>query len=125
MSTRIMALCWPLQMAPTQKAVLVSLADNANDHGECWPSISTICERTCLGKTAVIGAIKALEACGILDADRSNGRHTRYLISVAQIDLFDRANRPASRTGTGDEPVRETNQSARQTGSAGGHNQSA
>lgn len=38
-----MSACWPLQgMTATKKAVLISLADNANDDGVCWPSISTI-----------------------------------------------------------------------------------
>jgi len=81
-STRIMALCWPLQMSPTQKATLISLADNADDHGGCWPSIPKICERTCLSERAVHGAIKWLEANGLVQADRSNGRHTRYRITV-------------------------------------------
>lgn len=81
MSTSVMALCWPLQMPPTQKAVLVSLADNANDHGECWPSIPTIMARTCLGERTVHGAIKWLEQHGALKADRSNGRHTRYVVT--------------------------------------------
>ncbi|HCL3300057.1 TPA: helix-turn-helix domain-containing protein, partial [Pseudomonas aeruginosa] len=34
MSTIIMSACWPLQgLTPAQKAVLISLADNANDEG--------------------------------------------------------------------------------------------
>jgi DNA-binding MarR family transcriptional regulator len=77
-----MALCWPLQMSPTQKATLISLADNADDHGSCWPSIPKICERTCLSERAVHGAIKWLESEGFIDADRSNGRHTRYRITL-------------------------------------------
>jgi hypothetical protein len=81
MSTRIMALCWPLQMPPTPKAVLVSLADNANDHGDCWPSIPTICERTCFSERTVHAAIKWLEENGLVKADRSNGRHTRYQVT--------------------------------------------
>lgn len=80
MSTQIMAKCWPLQMPPTPKAVLISLADNANDAGVCWPSIPTICQRTCLSERTVHGAIKWLEANGHLRADRSNGRHTRYIV---------------------------------------------
>lgn len=101
MSTAVMAKCWSLQMPPTAKAVLVSLADNANDHGECWPSIPTICERTCFGKTAVIAAIQWLEDHGAVQADRSNGRHTRYCVTP---ELFDPS---ASRTGTADKPVRQ------------------
>ena len=81
MSTTVMAICWPLQMPPTQKAVLISLADNANDQGECWPSLPKICERTCFSERAVQGAIAWLEAHGAVVADRSNGRHTRYRVT--------------------------------------------
>lgn len=98
-----MALVWPMQMSPAQKAVLVSLADNANDSGYCWPSIEKICERTCLGRTAVIQAIKWLEAEKYLQADRSNGRKTTYTLHL---------NQSARRTGTGNEPVRETDESS-------------
>jgi hypothetical protein len=77
----IMSQCWPLKMPPSPKAVLISLADNANDQGHCWPSIDTIGERTCLSRRAVIDAIKWLEAAGALTADRSNGRHTTYQVT--------------------------------------------
>lgn len=100
MSTRIMAIVWPVQLPPTQKSVLVSLADNANDAGECWPSLATISERTCFGKQAVIDAIKGLEQAGILSADRSNGRHTRYTINVRNLST--------SQTGLPDRPVCQT-----------------
>lgn len=111
-----MSVCWPLQMPPSPKAVLISLADNANDSGECWPSIAHICERTCLGKTAVINAIKWLEEAGVVLADRSNGRHSRYAIDLQALEqgvLF------------GNEPVRLPNRYAKQTGPSGGPNRSA
>lgn len=128
MSTYVMAACWPIQIPPTPKAVLISLADNANDHGYCWPSIATISARTCFGKTAVIEAIRWLEEHGLVVADRENGRHTRYQIKPNGMtpELFDAAGNPsASRTGTADEPVREANRSARQTGPGGGPDLSA
>lgn len=117
MSTVIMAICWPLRMPPSPKAVLISLADNANDAGVCWPSIAKICERTCLGKTAVIEAIKWLESAGLLSADRTNGRHTTYQIELQAIQqgaLFEQ-------TG----PVRLPDRSASRTGPAAGPNRSA
>lgn len=80
MSTIIMSKCWPLVMSATQKSVLISLADNANDHGVCWPSIPTIAMRTCLSERAIHGAIKWLEAAGVLEANRANGRHTSYTV---------------------------------------------
>lgn len=106
-----MSLCWPLQMPPTPKAVLVSLADNANDQGVAWPSLAKICERTCFGKTAVIAAIRWLEDEKLVIADRSNGRHTSYTVDLNAINLF------ASRTGTSPEPVRlpDSNLSASRT----------
>jgi hypothetical protein len=107
-----MGLCWPLQMPPTAKAVLMSLADNANDHGECWPSINTISQRTCFGRTAVIEAIQWLESVGRLKADRANGRHTKYQISLER-ELFE-----------AEKPVRDADQSAKRTGSPNGPNQS-
>nr|WP_204631601.1 helix-turn-helix domain-containing protein [Dyella mobilis] len=75
--------CWPLQMPPTPKAVLISLADKANEVGYCWPSLTTICDRTCFGRTAVIDAIKWLEAHGALRADRSNRYKTSYTVTPA------------------------------------------
>ncbi len=80
MSTQIMAQCWPIKISPTQKSVLISLADNADDNGECWPSQTTIADRTCLSERAVRDAIKGLESLGYVVADRTNGRHTRYFI---------------------------------------------
>lgn len=78
-----MSQCWPLAMPPTAKAVLISLADNANDHGECWPSLATIAVRTCFSERAVQNAIRWLESAKVLTADRSNGRHTRYCVTPA------------------------------------------
>lgn len=101
MSISVMCACWPLQMPPTPKAVLISLADNANDQCECWPSIEKICERTCFGRTAVIAAVKWLEENNLLIANRDNGRKTRYLLTIGKF------NQSATRTGAEGEPVRE------------------
>lgn len=95
-----MAACWPLKMQPTAKSVLISLADNANDQGYCWPSIATICVRTCFSKRAVIDAIAWLETNGALVADRSNGRHTTYVVTPSKYA----------------EPVQETHQCEKSTG---------
>lgn len=130
MSTIVLAACWPLQLPPTPKAVLISLADNANDQGVCWPSLETIQMRTCFGRSAVIKAIKWLEGAGLLVADRSNGRKTSYQVvpNGRAPQLFDGLGKPAkpsgSRTGSAGGRVHKTDGSASQTGSAGGQNQS-
>jgi hypothetical protein len=77
-----MSLCWPLQgMSPAQKAVLISLADNANDEGVCWPSVARIAERTCLSERAVRNALRWLEQVEVLAAHQRTGRSTWYTVS--------------------------------------------
>lgn len=114
MSTAVMAKVWPLQMPGVPKAVLVSLADNANDHGVCWPSISTICTRTCFQRTAVMEAVGWLEEHGYLQAEKRAGRNTRYYITVPSADLFH-----------GEQPVRQPNRSAKRTSPPAGPDPSA
>lgn len=84
MSTIIMSVCWPLQgMSGPQKAVLISLADNANDEGVCWPSIARISQRTCLSERTVQTAIKWLGSVGILSVRERIGRSTVYTLTPA------------------------------------------
>lgn len=84
MSTIIMSLCWPLQgMSGPQKAVLISLADNANDEGVCWPSVARISERTCLAERTVQTAIKWLGQVGLLTVRERMGRSTMYTLTPA------------------------------------------
>jgi len=84
MSTMIMSACWPLQgMSATQKAVLISLADNANDEGVCWPSVPKIAARTCLSERAVQGGIRWLCSSGVLSAAVRIGRSTLYTLTPA------------------------------------------
>jgi hypothetical protein len=70
-------------MTPAQKAVLVSLADNANDQGVCWPSVESIAMRTCLSERSVQNSIKWLIEQGALHAQQRNGRSTVYTVTPA------------------------------------------
>ncbi|MCF3985442.1 helix-turn-helix domain-containing protein [Pseudomonas aeruginosa] len=84
MSTIIMSACWPLQgMSPAQKAVLISLADQANDQGVCWPAVDSIATRCCLSKRAVQQAIKWLRGAGIVSVEERQGRSTMYSVTPA------------------------------------------
>lgn len=51
---------------PLRKLVLIKLADNANDLGECWPSHQHIAEQCEISRRSVINHIKALEEMGLL-----------------------------------------------------------
>ncbi|PVY81076.1 helix-turn-helix protein [Cupriavidus alkaliphilus] len=108
MSTIIMSQCWPLEgMSIAQKAVLISLADNANDQGVCWPSIPTISKRVCASERAVQNAIKWLEAAQVVTANRSNGRHTSYTVTPAAYSPPQEIHPRTTCTGAGDSPAQE------------------
>lgn len=81
MSTLVMAACWPLVMSPSAKAVLVSLADQANDQGVCWPSIATIAMRTCLSERTVQSALRWLAEQGVVRVEIGAMRANRYTIN--------------------------------------------
>ena len=77
----MMAKIWPLQMPTVAKAVYISLADNANDHGLCWPSIPTISKRVCASERTVYRAINWLEENRLLTKDNGAGKSTRYTLT--------------------------------------------
>lgn len=76
-----MSKVWPMQMPMVAKAVYISLADNANDHGVCWPSIPTIAKRVCAAERTVFKAIKWLEENQLLVKEPSQGKSTRYKLT--------------------------------------------
>ena len=51
---------------PLRKLVLIKLADNANDQGECWPSYQHIADQCEMSKRSVMTHIDALIECGFL-----------------------------------------------------------
>lgn len=82
-----MAQCWEIQtLTSTQKLVLLSLADQANDDGICWPSASTTAKRTGLFDRSVRRTIAELESLGLLSRKFQTGRPTFYKIHPCQKD---------------------------------------
>ena len=51
---------------PLRKLVLIKLADNANDMGECWPSYQHIADQCEIGRSTVKVHIRELEKSGLL-----------------------------------------------------------
>jgi len=70
--------CWRSSLPSGQKMVLLALCDNANDQGECYPSISTIAEKCSMSERSVFYHISTLENLGILCKKTRNGRSTIY-----------------------------------------------
>ncbi len=59
---------------PTERLVLLDIADRASKDGRAWPSIEEIMERTGLGKTAVYTAVRVLKAAKLLNPEWLPGR---------------------------------------------------
>lgn len=58
---------------PLRKLVLVKLADNASDQGECWPSYQHIADQCEIDRSTVRRHIKALETQGLLRIENREG----------------------------------------------------
>ena len=61
---------------PLRKLVLIKLADNANDHGECWPSYQHIADQCEMSRSSVKNHINARCLSGlIVKEERFGGRN--------------------------------------------------
>lgn len=121
MSNPVTNLCRVLVgLTPAQKAVLMCLADRGNDDGASWPSVAKIGVWTCLRKTAVIEALKALEGLGLVTVVRRKGINNQLRINLAKVESYPQKvlDQPGKQTSPEDGPVRETDdhQSGKRTG---------
>ena len=74
MSVKIMAAIFDSKtLVPTERLIMLSLADHADDQGRCYPSIARLCERTGLSERAVQSNIKGLTAGGYLVVNANAG----------------------------------------------------
>lgn len=78
----------------TRKLVLIKLADNANDDGECWPSYQTIANHCECSRSAVRKHIKDLESAGFLKINNrlSKGGEKKnqsnlYVLTIKEGDI--------------------------------------
>ena len=106
MSIRLMTMVWDMELPTTHKIVLLALADNANDEGICWPSITTLEKKTSLHRATIIRIISNLEEKSHLSRSSESGKTNTYRLNpshsatssterlVAQDDHTRRTERP-------------------------------
>lgn len=74
MSMTLMARAMAIKTGnPIRKLVLIKLADNANDNGECWPSYQHIADHCECSRSAVRTHIDALIGMGVLSKENRIG----------------------------------------------------
>lgn len=91
MSVELLRKVRRLQMAASVKAVLVSLADQADDTGKCWPSVARLVEYTCLSERTVRNALRELERVGLLGTRRNVMPSNMYWLNKTLIQALDEA----------------------------------
>jgi hypothetical protein len=85
MSIKLMQLVWDADVPQSRKLVLLSLADQANDAGECYPSISTIERRCSMGRRTVFSALADLEEAGFLSREELSKQRVLFRIDATRL----------------------------------------
>lgn len=75
MSIKVMSWVWENgPNDPTERLVLLALADFADDHGSCYPSMIGIGQKACVTERGARGIVRRLEADGWLKVAIGGGR---------------------------------------------------
>ena len=76
-----MTYAWKTALPLSRKMVLLALCDNANDQGECYPSLSMIAKKCSMTERGVHKCITDLEKNGFIVRENRSGRSTLYTIT--------------------------------------------
>jgi hypothetical protein len=75
----------PERLKSPAKAVLLCLADLANESGVCWPSVETLAIHSGFAKSTVMEALKTLEHLGYFFIDRQIGVTNKYQLNEKKL----------------------------------------
>jgi len=96
-SVRIMTMVWDGGPSdPTDRFVLLAMADMADDDGKCWPSVARIAQRCCMSERNARRIIRKLELAGWVLTQVQPGRNqtNRYQITKPDIAVSARTDCP-------------------------------
>lgn len=101
MSNFILTPAWNTSLPAISKIVLISLADQANDDGVCWPSIESLVKRTGLSESTVFRHLKTLEDDAHIHREPRIGQSTIYhvhpvILTPSQADTLSERHPPLS-----------------------------
>ncbi|MBS0054442.1 helix-turn-helix domain-containing protein [Yersinia sp. Marseille-Q3913] len=109
MSMNLMARAMNIKVGnPLRKLVLIKLADNANDQGECWPSVPYIADQCEISERSVQNHIQELVKSGLVRIEerksdnglnRSNVYHLRLNSAGANAAPYGESPAPSGANG--------------------------
>lgn len=109
MSVRVMSAVFESKtLGPTERLIMLALADHSDDAGRCYPSNARLCERTGLSERAVRTNIRALEAAGYLTVIvgvGQGGANVYHVHPEGGQQMPPAANAPGSKCRTGGQQV--------------------
>ncbi|OEJ66585.1 helix-turn-helix domain-containing protein [Magnetovibrio blakemorei] len=68
------------KISSSEKLVLLSMADRANENHICWPSVTRLSKDTCLHRETIMKAVENLSKAGKIEVIKKGGRNNRYLL---------------------------------------------
>jgi hypothetical protein len=80
MSIKVMTAVWELDLPPSEKLVLLALADWAQDDGRCWPSIAKVAAKSGVSERTVQRMLREAEKAGLLKRKENMGRGCEYTL---------------------------------------------
>lgn len=90
MSVRAITWAWDAETrTTTERLVLLALADNADDHGRCWPSLRTVASKCRLSVRQTARIVADLEQQQLLRREirlRPNGSQTSNILTLTMPD---------------------------------------
>jgi hypothetical protein len=92
-----------------EKAVLLALADHANENGICWPGYTLLCAETYLSRSSISTAITNLSEMNIITiTEKSKRRSTSYKLNLETDPAVIEANRKKAMDTAGIKPPVKT-----------------
>lgn len=82
MSLDYMTLAWRTELPAGARLVMLALCDNANDEGNCRPSVQTLANKCGMSVRAVRGHVAAMECSSLLQRHERSGRSSYYQINL-------------------------------------------
>ena len=84
-------MAWAMEVRvgdPLAKLLLVALADRADkERGQCWPSLSRLCEDTEMSKASVTRRLSYLEQRGFVHRTQRDQSSTLYTLPLTELTM--------------------------------------
>lgn len=97
-----MSAVWDLPLPPSEKLVLLALADWAHDDGRCWPSIKKVAEKSGVSERTVQRMLREAEKNGLVERKETIGKGCEYRLTPRHSVTPDKVSPATDETQTPD-----------------------